>query len=134
MKNYVKAGLLGLLAMGLFAACEKEKDKTKEPVVEEYEKTLYFDPVKTDSVMAPVVQRFVNDPNCTKIYLTTTRGAPFESLPADAMSYLRSDILEPCINLSPKVTGRGEMYREPGQTNPADSIWYIQNGWTFKMR
>ncbi|MCM1532026.1 MAG: hypothetical protein NC048_00905 [Bacteroides sp.] len=134
MKNCVKAGLLGLLAMGLFAACEKEKDKTKEPVVEEYEKTLYFNASELDSVTPAVVQHFVNDPNCKKIYLSSEGASNLRVYSIDDMNILRNRWLEPSINLSPKVTGRGNILREPNTTYKSDSIWYVQNGWIIMVR
>ena len=46
---------------------------------------------------------------------------------------LRKNILEPAINLSPKIWGRGDFNFRPGLASqvPADSLWYVQHGWTI---
>lgn len=131
--------LLALTATTSFMlpACDKEPDTqsaTSEPVYRApYEKELFFDNCDADSIEVPVVKKYADDTACKKIYLTTKPHCDFSYGP-DFMINWREQLLEPALAVSPKVTGRGDIYimDGPNQIYYTDSIWYIQNGWRFR--
>lgn len=117
-------------------ACDKEPDTTatSEPVYRApYEKELFFDTYDADSIKVPVVQKYADDTACKKIYLTTKPYCDLSGGP-DYMIGWRELLLEPALAVSPKVTGRGDIYimKGPNQIYYDDSIWFVQNGWRFR--
>lgn len=127
--------VLALAAM-LLPACDKEPDTAtgpSEPVYREpYEKTLWFSHNDGDSITLPIVKKFANDTACTKIYLTAKPNCSFTRGP-EAINRIRNGVLQPALDVSPKVTGRGDIYIDdaPNQIYYDDSVWYVQNGWRF---
>ena len=131
--------LLALAATAglMLPACDKEPEQTTgsaEPVYRApYEKELFFDAYDADSIEVPVVQKYADDTACKKIYLTTKPHCNFSYGP-DYMISWREQLLEPALAVSPKVTGRGDIYikKGPDQIYYDDSIWFVQNGWRFR--
>ncbi len=52
------------------------------------------------------------------------------------ISGIRKHTLEPALKLLPNARGKGDFDFYPGEASevPADSLWYIQNGWTINKR
>ena len=68
------------------------------------------------------------------IYLT-----PINSWAGTSSSFMQKMCqisLQPRMAASPKVRGRGDFRTDPGvmAAIPADSLWYVQNGWTFNKQ
>ena len=116
-------------------SCEKEKDRT--PIYRApYEKELPFDNSNndTDSIEIPIVQKFARDTACKHIYLKVKDNNNHTSFPTEWISLLRN-YLDERIQLAPeKISGRGDFWFGRGRTTPADSIWFVQHGWTVNQR
>lgn len=52
---------------------------------------------------------------------------------AHNITYLRNNFLQPRLNVSPKIRGKGDFDFEVGEASkvPEDSLWYVANGWTI---
>ncbi|MCM1532112.1 MAG: hypothetical protein NC048_07220 [Bacteroides sp.] len=120
------AGTAGVM----LPSCEKEPVEKKPIYRAPYEKELFFKPGEADSIATPIVQQYADDTACKKIYLTTKSDCNF-ARGADFINKYRTIILEPALNVSQKVTGRGAIYIGNDAIYPADSAWYVQNGWTL---
>ena len=129
------APALALAGLSL-TACEKEPvEKNTTPIYRApYEKELRFNNNSVDSIEMPIVQKFTRDTACKHIYLTVTDDNNYAGCDADAIAYIRN-YLDERIQLAPnKTSGRGNFRFMRGVARPADSIWYVQNGWTINQR
>ena len=115
-------------------SCDKEPAE-KAPVYRApYEKELRFNDVSADSIKMPIVQKFARDTACKHIYLTVTDDNNFTGIATNNISILRNS-LNNRIQLAPnKISGRGDFCFTYGAASPADSIWFVQNGWTINQR
>ena len=129
-KHLLKYAIPALALAGLtLTACDKEKDKTtyRDP----YEKELRFNNRNIDSVRANFVQKFAYDTACKYIYLTVTDDNNFTTQSSIGITNLHK-ILDESIQLAPdKISGRGDFFFEKGVATTADSLWFVQNGWTI---
>ena len=132
MKKYLKGILFVLPALGLLAvACEKE---SSEPVYRApYEKELRFIEYDMDSIEMPIVQKFARDTACKHIYLTLLDNNNFTNLNSDLITDTRN-YLDKRIQLAPeKISGRGDFYFSKGKASVADSLWFVEQGWTIRQ-
>ena len=132
MKKYLKGILFALPALGLLAvACEKE---SSEPVYRApYEKELRFSDYTYDSIKMPIVQKFARDTACKHIYLTVKDNNKYSAYLTDDVKLLRN-YLDKRIQLAPeKISGRGDFYFSEGQASVADSLWFVEQGWTIRQ-
>ena len=131
---WAKRAIPALALAGLaLTACEKEPVE-KAPVYRApYEKELRFNNNSVDSIDMPIVKKFARDTACKHIYLTVTNNN-YTGYDADLIALFR-DYLNERIQLAPnKISGRGDFNFMTGAARPADSIWYVQNGWTINQR
>ena len=133
MKKYLKGILFVLPALGLLAvACEKESSK---PVYRApYEKELRFNDSNIDSIATPIVQKFAHDTACKHVYLTVKDDNNYTTYTADEITkYLRNELGD-LIALAPeKISGRGDFFFEKGVAATADSLWFVEHGWTIRQ-
>ena len=132
MKKYLKGILFALPALGLLAvACEKE---SSEPVYRApYEKELRFNHYYKDSVEMPIVQKFARDTACKHIYLTLLDDNNYTGRTTDRITNVRN-YLDERIQLAPeKISGRGDFYFSEGKASVADSLWFVEHGWTIRQ-
>ena len=133
MKKYWKVALFALpLVLLLAVACEKE---SSEPVYRApYEKELRFNHYDTDSIEMPIVQKFARDTACKHIYLTLTDDNNFTNQNENNITGVRN-YLDKRIQLAPeKISGRGDFYFSKGDASVADSLWFVEQGWTVNQR
>ncbi|MBD5397062.1 hypothetical protein HDR62_02825 [bacterium] len=128
---WAKRAVPALALAGLtLTACEKENDK---PIYRApYEKELRFNDSNADSIDMPIVQKFARDTACKHIYLTVKDDNNFTTLDAETIRLIRDD-LQSKIAISNKISGRGDFFFEKGVATVADSIWFVQNGWTIRQ-
>lgn len=52
----------------------------------------------------------------------------------DLLTMARKSFLQPALDYSPKIHGKGTIEVVSGDASkvPADSLWYVQNGWNFR--
>lgn len=133
----------------VFAAC----DKKNEPVIN----PPHNDGHDTTTVIQPEphynVELFFNIKNINRIdldtikkYGTNTRidtifmipddhagpGGGFSGQSTKNITVWR-DFLQQRIDVSPKVRGKGDLWFGVGQALPADSLWFVQQGWTVNQ-
>lgn len=77
------------------------------------------------------IKKLDHDKTVRYIYLTPVSN--WGGFGSKNMQLMRKNALEPRIAASPKVRGRGDFKTTPGvmAAIPTDSLWYVQNGWTF---
>lgn len=77
------------------------------------------------------IKKLDHDKTVRYIYLTPI--STWGGRSSNFMQKLRQVSLQPCIEASPKVRGRGDFRTDPGvmAAIPVDSLWYVKNGWTF---
>ena len=78
-----------------------------------------------------IIQMHINDSTVRGIYLTPI--GTWQTRALTGIRNFRKNRLEPIINKSPKIRGRGNFDFMPGEASKSesDSIWYIENGWTI---
>ena len=131
-KNLLKRAIPALALAGLtLTACDKEKDKTTYRAP--YEKELRFNDSDEESISISNVQKFANDTACKHIYLTVTDDNNYTILSDKGISNKRNQYSER-IELAPeKISGRGDFHFSKGKASIADSLWFVQNGWTIRQ-
>lgn len=80
------------------------------------------------------IKKLDHDKTVRYIYLTPISSWAGRS--SDFMHALCQKALQPRLAASPKVRGRGDFRTDPGvmAAIPADSLWYVKNGWTFNKQ
>ena len=103
--------------------------KPIEPELPRTNKELVFTDADFDQISNDTIQKYLNMSHIDTVFLV-----PYGSfyLTGHDGPALYRKALEPKINLSPRVRGRGDMSFIPGQptANPTDSLWFVNNGWT----
>ncbi len=109
-------------------ACEKE------PVYRApYEKELRFNDRNEESIAMTIVQKFARDTACKHIYLIVTDDNNYTILSSEGINYKRN-LLSERIALAPdKISGRGDFHFSKGRASVADSLWFVQHGWTIRQ-
>ena len=132
MKKYWKVALFALpLVLLLTVGCKKEEEYVY-PDREPYEKTLWFDTNEIDSVHPNIIRYFANDPACMHIYLTLIPNSRNDYISTANITTIRKE-LQKRVEISPKVSGRGDWWFRRGKALPEDSLWFVQNGWTVNQ-
>lgn len=95
---------------------------------------LKFDNHDGSAVSFENLQKYANDKSVRTIYMVPTDH--WDGNTAHNITYLRNNFLEPRLNISPKIHGRGNFDFALGEASkvPADSLWYVKNGWTINKR
>lgn len=84
--------------------------------------------VSTPSI--EVVQKCANCDTIDNVFLTPSPGVEWNNYPTSYITDTRN-VLQSRLDISPKVTGRGDFNFKPGMASLADSLWFVQNGWTI---
>lgn len=130
--------ILGIAGIGAVSSCEKV-----EPI--EMPKTsLEFSFLVCGSTVDEMwdwnqkysfssLNTFLNQDYVDTIYIVPKGEYPYNK---DDVSYLRNQYLEPLVNSSPKIHGKGNFSFEKGEPAkvPEDSLWFVQNGWTINQK
>ncbi|MCH5335236.1 MAG: hypothetical protein J1D86_05480 [Alistipes sp.] len=128
MKKYL---LLATICVAAFCSCEKgEPVPTKD--IEVVFNQRDFSPIKLDAIL-----EILNSKKAAEIrtvYLVADGN--WSAQGSAELNWLRCTYLEPAINLSPKVKGKGDFNYAVGQASkvPEDSLWIVQHGWTINKR
>lgn len=80
------------------------------------------------------LQNYANDKTIKTIYLVPTKH--WNGLAAHNITYFRNNFLQPRLNISPKIRGRGDFDFALGEASkvPNDSLWFVQQGWTINKK
>ena len=78
-----------------------------------------------------LLKDYANDPFVTTIYLVPVRH--WNCAMAENITFLRKKFLQPRMNISSKIRGRGDFDFVLGEASkvPTDSLWFVKNGWTI---
>ncbi|MCH5335218.1 MAG: hypothetical protein J1D86_05390 [Alistipes sp.] len=127
MKKYL---LLATICIAAFCSCEKGEPVPTKDI------EIVFHQDRLEQIREGAIQEILNSKganNIRNIYLIPEEGtwANF-SLVQD----MRLFLLQPALELSPKVRGKGDFnfYRGAASKVPEDSLWYVQHGWTINKR
>jgi len=113
--------VLGFAGATLFTSCEKDEPKRDVELTFSIEKTIEMSEI----------ERYAKDPSVRTIYLVPTDD--WQRIEHLGISSIRKNFLQPRLDISPKVWGRGNFNFIPGQASliPGNSLWYVQHGWTI---
>lgn len=120
--------VLAIAGAGLMASC----DKDDEPDVPQHDVELPFTKWTADQRLTfPILWGYINDPAVRYIYLVVE--GDWNNYTPDNISQTRDNFLQPRMEMSPKMRGRGDFHFTPGAASrvPSDSLWYVQQGWTI---
>ena len=124
-----------LIPMAMIAGLPFVPTGCSKVEVEKHDVEIELNTIDLDATMKTFdmnkMQELIQDKTVRYIYLSATDH--WNSWRSGSISALRTKVLQPRIELSPKVRGRGDFDFKPGEASrvPADSLWYIQNGWTI---
>jgi len=119
--------VVAVAATTVLAACKK-KD---EPIVQ-HDTTYEFNQDNAfDVCTSSKIKASADSAQVRYVYLLTTgTWVNFGSKNIPRMIDLW---FKPAIEVSPKVKGKGNFEFKPGIAAPADSLWFVQNGWTVNQ-
>lgn len=131
-KRAVLVLALAATAGVMMPSCEKEPKE--EPYREPYEKILWWNNNYNyiDSIHPKIIKHFARDKACTHIYLALTPDARDDYISTHDITNMRN-VLQERVNISPKVSGRGDFWFQRGAALPEDSLWFVQHGWTVNQ-
>lgn len=112
------------------ASCSKveREEPTRDVVVE-------FDDMNlNEQLNKEKLQELANDKSVKNIYLTPIEH--WNGWQAASITVLREALLQPCLEMSPKMRGRGDFDFKLGAASkvPTDSLWFVKNGWTINIQ
>ena len=123
------AGVAGLI----LPSCEKEPVEKKPVYRAPYEKELFFNRGKLDSISIENVQKYANDTSCKHIYMVVEADNDYTIYDSDDVGIIRGT-LQKRLDVSDKVSGRGDFHFRPNTVSVNDSLWFVQNGWTVRQK
>lgn len=125
--------IMALIVAFSFSACQEkqEPEPTHDIIIELDGGNITTLDRTFDKYDVDAIKKLANDKSVRYIYLTPI--STWGSWTSGDMQALCKKALQPRMAASPKVRGRGDFRTDPGvmAAIPADSLWYVQNGWTF---
>lgn len=124
--------MLGLAGATMFVGCNPQHEPDEPQVHHDVE--LYFNNCNIKSLELDTIRKYARNQYVDSIYMIPDDeygiGGGFSAISrSEYLTQLRV-FLEERINISPKVRGRGDLLFDKGLVNPADSLWFVQQGWT----
>lgn len=116
----------------LLGACQEKQEPEQHDIIIELDGGNVKDLDRTfEKYNIDEIKKLDHDKTVRYIYLTPVSN--WGGFGSKNMQIFRKNALEPTLAASPKVRGRGDFKTAPGvmAAIPADSLWYVQNGWTF---
>ncbi len=128
--------ILGLAGASVVSSCEKIEPIERPKTVIEYklqsgyplDAMWEWNQIYTFSGLETYLAQDYID----TIYIVPT-GTLWPTYSKQTISDLRNQYLEPLLNKSPKIRGRGDFDFKSGINEP-DSLWFIKNGWTINQQ
>ena len=122
------AAIIGAPILPIAASCnEIEPEPTPTRDVE-----IKFNNENADKVLTfEALQNYANDETIKNIYLVPIEH--WDGNMAGNITFMRNNSLQPRLNISPKIRGRGDFDFYWGEASkvPNDSLWFVKNGWTI---
>lgn len=127
---YLKCALpiLGLAGATMFTSCEKEEPMPTRDI------EFKFSENDLTNLTYFALEKAAAQPDVRYVYMVPV--GYYNHWNRVSIRNFRMLQLEPRIELSPKIRGRGNFDFEPGEASkvPEDSLWYVQNGWTINAQ
>ena len=129
--NLFKALLLALVGGTIaFTACSPTNEPQEEP---HYNVELLFLPTNAKQIDLDTIKKYDAITLVDTIFMIPDykNGIwdAFGGLGTNALNQIRV-YLEKRVNASRKVRGKGDLIFEQGVVLPADSLWFVEQGWT----
>lgn len=128
---YNLSRLLPILAIAggsFLSSCEKEEIPTKDVDLKFFQD--YYEEIEPANI-----QKHIDDPTVRTIYLSVVNQGYYENYGKNGVANLREVLLQPRIEMAPeKIRGKGNFKLTPGLITEADSLWFVQNGWTINKQ
>ncbi len=125
------AAIIGAPILPIAASCnEIEPEPTPTRDVE-----IKFNNENADKVLTfDVLRNYANDATIRTIYLVPIEH--WDGMVAGNITFMRKNFLQPRLNISPKIRGRGDFDFVLGEASkvPTDSLWFVQQGWTINKK
>lgn len=116
----------------LLGACQEKQEPEQHDIIIELNGGNVKDLDRTfDKYNIDEIKKLDHDKTVRYIYLTPIKS--WGGWTSDDMHALCQKALQPRMAASPKVRGRGDFRTDPGvmAAIPTDSLWCVQQGWTF---
>lgn len=129
--NLFKALLLALIGGTIaFTACSPTNEPQEEP---HYNVELFFNNEDIIHIELDTIREYAKNQLVDTIYMIPDDekgvGGAFTGFGPTALHNVRM-ALEERVNISRKVRGKGDLVFTIGCVNPADSLWFVEQGWT----
>lgn len=128
--------ILGLAGASVVSSCEKNEPIERPKTVIEYilVGTYPFDTMWGYNQRNVFIglETYITQDYIDSIYIKPDNRY-WNAYSKEEIAYLRNQYLEPLLNKSPKIRGRGNFNFRPGINEP-DSLWFIKNGWTINQQ
>ena len=111
-------------------SCSRE-GKEEEP----HDVVVEFDDIRlNEQLNKEKLQELANDKSVKTIYLTPIEH--WDGWAVNGINALRKGLLQPTMEISPKMRGRGDFDFKLGAASkvPDDSLWFVQQGWTINKK
>ena len=113
-----------------FTACSPTNEPQEEP---HYNVELFFNNQDVIHIELDTIQEYAKNQLVDTIYMIPDDekgvGGAFTGFGPNALHNARM-FLEERVNVSRKVRGKGDLVFTIGCVNPADSLWFVEQGWT----
>lgn len=136
--KFALTALVLICAGMMMASCEKEEPDLGTTTDVEYKFSSYdmhfLFTNDEHSELNSTLEYYINHPAIRTIYLTTAiNDGGWMAMRSYDISIFKKYYMEPIINYSPKIRGKGDFPFRPGEASkvPNDSLWFVQNGWTI---
>ncbi len=125
---------LAMLMLGgasLFASCDKEDEPARDVELVFLENSL-------ENNLDPRLEwnefiKLVADPKVNNIYIRAHERNNYETCTPVNIGYMR-EYFNDRIRLAPsRIYGRGNLKFKPGVIPQADSLWFVEKGWTVNQ-
>lgn len=125
------AAIIGAPILPIAASCnEIEPEPTPTHDVE-----IKFNQRESSKILTfEMLQNYANDETVKTIYLVPIEH--WDGNVAGNITFMRKNFLQPRLNISPKIRGRGDFDFALGEASkvPTDSLWFVQQGWTINKK
>lgn len=145
--NLFKALLLALAGATIFTACDKENEPVIDPphngghdtttVIQpepHYNVELIFNAQDISHIHVDTIKKHDTNTRVDTIFIMPEDEYCLTGLTTNGVVACRN-LLQQCVDASPKVRGKGDLvFGSKIYVNPADSLWFVQQGWTVNER
>ena len=111
------------------SCCKVEQEQEQQPT---HDVVVEFDNMNlNEQLNKEKLQKLANDKSVRYIYLMPIKH--WDGWVDHNIVALRKGLLQPTIEISPKMRGRGDFDFRLGAASkiPIDSLWFVKNGWTI---